>query len=219
MDGDLRPLEIVGVVSDVRQTGLGDQPTPAIYTCFRQRPQGAWMWSAVMAGGAASPEVPPLAQAIARRLFPDSPARLRTMAGVLGESVAQRRLLLLLVALFGGVATLLSGAGVFGAVALAVAARRREVALRMALGADGGTVTRQALASGLRPVAFGLAGGLAIALAGSGLLRALLYGVAARHLPAYLGSVAAVAAVAALAAWIPARRAANVQPAAALRAE
>jgi len=219
MDGDVRALEVVGVVADVRQDGLAEAPTPAIYTCFRQRPQGAAAWSVVLAGGARSTALPGLVRARAREVFPDAPTRLRTIAGVLDESLADRRMLLELLALFAGVAVALAAAGVFGAVALGVASRRREYALRMALGADGSEVTRHAVLTGLTPVAAGLGGGLLLAVAASGALRALLFGVAPNYLPAYGAALAVVAAAALAAAWLPARRAATVEPASALRAD
>ncbi len=219
MDGDLRPLEVIGVVADVHQTGLGDGPTPAIYTCFRQRPQGGWMWSAVMAGGADSPAAPALARSIARRVFPDAPTRFRTVSGILAQSLAERKLLVWLLALFAGAAGALAGGGVFASVALSVASRRREYALRMALGADPRDVRRAATASGMIPVALGLGGGLVVAFAGSSVLRTLLYGIAPRFLPPYFVALVLVAAVAGLAAWLPARRAAAIEPSTALRAD
>lgn len=217
MDGDTRPLTVVGVVADVHQSALGDGPTPAIYVSFRQRPQAVSSWTVVAASS--SPAAAEAIRSWIRADFPEAPTRVRTLEGVLAESLADRRLLILLLAVFAAAALGLAAAAVFASVALAVAARTRDYAVRLALGARRQQVVRHALASGFAPVAAGVAAGALVALAGARALRSLLFGIEPRHAPAFLLAATLVLAAAALAAWLPARRAARLDPATALRAD
>jgi putative ABC transport system permease protein len=218
MDGDLRPLTVVGVVADVRHSGL-EEPAPAIvYTNYRQRPQGAWAMSAVLAGDGGGLAAAAVRSAVEPSL-PGAPWRLRRIDDVLAASLAERRLLLALLATFGGIALALAAAGIFGAVAVAVAERRREYALRLALGARENGIRALALRHGLVPTLAGVAGGAVAALAAGRLLAGLLFEIRPHHPPALAAAVLAISGVAVAAAWIPARRAGAVEPAALLRAE
>jgi len=216
MDGDLRPLLVVGVVGDVHQRGLAEGPQPAIYVDALQRPASAWSWSLVTAGGALGGET--LTRA-ARRSFPEAPTAVRDLEAIVAGSVSDRGLVLAVLAAFALATIALAAAGIFGAVSFAVAMRRREFAVRLALGAEGGRVARRAFAGGLVPVAAGAAVGLVTAVAGGRLLQALLFGVRPQHPPALGAALAVVALFAAVAAWLPARRAGRIEPAAVLRAE
>ncbi len=222
IDGDLRPLRVVGVVGDVHLTGLADGPTPAVYTCFRQRPQAAALWTLVAtppAGRSGLAGFGDAARAAAAELFPEAPVSVYRADRVLSDSLAERRLVLMLLALFTAAALALAGAAISGSVALAVAARSREMALRLALGARTSRMTGQAMARGLAPVAAGLAAGLAIALVAGRLVRSLLFGVAPGSPVALAAAFTALAVLAVVAAWLPARRAARVSPSEALRAD
>jgi predicted permease len=219
MDGDLRPLRIVGVVGDVHLTGLADGPTPAVYTSFRQRPQGGSSWSLIATPAADRGGAAEAAGLAVRELFPEAPVRIYRADRVLADSLAERRLVLTLLALFTMAALALAGAAIGGAVALSVAARSRELALRLALGARFGQITGEALRQGLAPVAAGLAAGLVIALAGGRWMRSLLYDIAPESPLALAAAFSALAALAVAAAWFPARRAARISPSDALRAD
>lgn len=120
---------------------------------------------------------------------------------------------------FGLLALGLAGVGLYGVLVNLVVERTHEIGVRKSLGADEREIVRLVVRQGLRPVAIGLVLGLASAVAGTRLLSALLYGTSARD-PVTLGTVAIVLlAVAALASWLPARRAARIDPVIALRAE
>jgi putative ABC transport system permease protein len=143
----------------------------------------------------------------------------RTLDQVIGAGVGQQRLLMVLLLGFGGLALLMAAIGVFGVTAHTVAQRRHELGVRMALGADRGRVLRMVVSQELRVCAVGIAVGLVGALAATGLLRNLLFGIAPRD-PATIGGVTALLiAVTALACYLPARRATRVDPVAALKCE
>jgi len=220
MDGDLAPLTVVGVVADVRHDGL-DEPAPAIvYTNYRQRPQGAWSMSAVVARAGDDAALGAGAvRTVVESSLAGTPWRLRRIDDVVAAAMAERRLLLALLAVFGGIALALAAAGIFGAVAVAAAERRREYALRMALGARESGIRALALRHGLLPTLSGVACGALVALAAGRLLAGLLYEIRPNHPPALLATALAIVAVATAAAWLPARRAGAVAPASALRAE
>ena len=144
-------------------------------------------------------------------------ANLRSLDDVVGASVAQRRFVLRLLALFAAAALGLAAVGLYGLVAYSVAQREREIGVRMAVGATQGAVVRLVLRQGVKLVTAGLVAGVCGALALTRLLASQLYGVTPRD-PVTLLSVATVLVVTALlACWIPARRAARVDPVQALR--
>jgi len=126
---------------------------------------------------------------------------------------------MILLGLFAGLALALSAVGLYGVMAFTVSERQGEIAVRMALGADRGTVLRLVLGQGLLPVAFGMAAGLAAAAALTRLMTGLLYEVNALDPVTYIGVALVLSFVAASACFIPARRATLIDPLAALRAE
>jgi predicted permease len=219
MDGDLRALEVVGVVADVRHAGLAEVPPAIVYTNFRQRPQGAWSMAAVVARDQGGRESTSALREVVRGSLPGTPWRLRRIEDVVADSLSERRLLLVLLATFATAALGLAAAGIFGAVSLAVAERRREYAVRLALGAEERGIVRLALRQGLAPTLAGMAGGALAALVGGRVLAGLLFDIRPSHPPALLATAAALVAVAAAAAWLPARGAGRISPASALRAE
>jgi ABC-type antimicrobial peptide transport system permease subunit len=146
-------------------------------------------------------------------------ANVRTLDQVVADSVGERRLTLLLLGLFGGVALLLALVGIYGVTAYGVSQRTREMGIRLALGAAPGAVRWLVLGEGLQLAALGLSAGLALALAGGRVLRSQLYGVGSADPATYLALSIVLLLVAAAATWIPARRATRVDPAIALRAE
>jgi ABC-type antimicrobial peptide transport system permease subunit len=141
------------------------------------------------------------------------------MAEVFARALATRRYALVLAGAFAASALALAATGLYGVVAYVAAQRRRELGVRVALGARAADVRRLVLGRGLAPAALGLAAGLAGALAAGRVLAAQLYGVRPTD-PATFAAVAALlAAVAVAAAWAPARRAARTDPAEVLRAD
>jgi putative ABC transport system permease protein len=145
--------------------------------------------------------------------------KMRTMGEIVEESVAQRRFQMRVAVAFAGAALLLAALGIYGVVAYGITLRRRELGIRMALGARAAEVRRLVLAQGLRPVLLGLAGGMAIALAAGSLVRSLLFGIAATDGMTLATVIAVLASVATLACLMPALSAAAIDPARVLRDE
>ena len=144
---------------------------------------------------------------------------LKTMDSALDESLAGRKFSLLLLGLFAAVALVLASVGVYGVMSYGVVQRTREIGIRMALGARKEDVLRLVVGDGFRLAMAGIAIGIALAVGLSRLLRGMLFGVSAFDPPAYLGLTLVLAVTALVASWLPARRAAQVDPSVALRAE
>jgi putative ABC transport system permease protein len=216
---DQKPwASIVGVVGDVHQYGLEVKPNIAAYIVQSQDLSFGYSLVARTAGD------PRLMELTVRAAFlavdPTQPVfRVRPMEAYLGSSLAERRFTLGLIALFGGLALLLAGVGIYGVMAYAVTLRTREIGIRMALGAERREVLAMVLRAGARLTAAGLAIGFVSSLAISRLLASLLFEVSATDL-ATSAAVALVLSMAALvASYLPARRAAQVDPMIALRYE
>ncbi|HEV8630171.1 MAG TPA: FtsX-like permease family protein, partial [Thermoanaerobaculia bacterium] len=210
--------EVVGVVADTRIDGLDQPPPMAAYSAWRQAVPDS-VTVAVRTGG----ETPALGEAIRHvvaELDPELPIdRLRSMEEIVAGSVAARRLPTTLLGAFAALALLLAAVGVAGVIAYLVAARRRELGIRLALGATRGSVVALVVGQGVRLL---LAGGLLGLLAATALGRFLagsLYGVSPRDPLAFGGAAAALALAALVGSLIPARRAGRVEPMAALRGE
>lgn len=137
----------------------------------------------------------------------------------LRDSLAPSRFAMALFVAFAGVALVLSSVGLYGVIAYSVMQRTREIGVRVALGADAGSVTRLVVGAGLKLTAFGVAAGLVAAAASTRVLRSLLYGVTPADPLSFAGVAVLVVAIAALAAYVPARRALRINPTEALRAD
>jgi putative ABC transport system permease protein len=144
---------------------------------------------------------------------------LRPMTEIVSESVGVRRFQMGLASLFAIFALLLAALGIYGVVGYSVARRRQELGIRMALGAQGSDLRNLVLLQGMSPVVVGWAAGVMAALAAGGLIRGLLFGVAAQDPLTIAGVTLVVLVTAALACYIPARRAMKVDPMVALRYE
>ena len=144
---------------------------------------------------------------------------MKTMEAAIDEAFAGRRFSMLLLALFAAVALALSAVGVYGVMSYGVEQRTREIGIRMALGAGQGDVVRMVVRGGAKLAGAGIGIGVLLAVALSRVLRGMLFGVSAFDLPTYAGLALALAGIALLASWLPARRAAKVDPNLALRAE
>ena len=134
-------------------------------------------------------------------------------------SVAIPRLAAVLLGIFGGLALVLAAIGLYGVIAFVVGQRTREIGVRMALGADRGGILRQVLGQGARLAALGLIAGLALALLAAPLLASQLVSVSPTDVLTYSATAALLLGVALAASWLPARRAAGVDPIEALRTE
>ena len=217
MDGDLRPFTIVGVVGDVREASLADQPRATFYSNYRQRPRGASAFNFVIQGDAPAEAIIPAARRVVAELRPDVPPRFRTIQTVVSQSVADRRFVLLLVGVFGAAAMVLATLGVYSVIAYVVAQRRQEIGVRVALGAQSSDVLRMVLRQGFVLAALGIAIGTVAALLMARLLARFLYGIAPNDPVAFGGVILVLGVVALVASFVPALRATRVDPMTALR--
>ena len=209
-------VEVIGVVAEARPGGLDREPTAALYRPYGQWPSGYMSLVARTSGDPLA--LVPSVKAQIRRLDPDMPiASIRTMREIVSSAVAQRRLQMMLTALFAIVALLVGVVGVYGVTNYAVATRTRDIGVRLALGADRITVMRWALALGIRPVLIGLGVGIAGAIAAASVFRAMLFGIDAFDPVSLAAVVVVLVATSAMACYVPARRAASIDPIAALR--
>ncbi len=213
-----KPRMIVGIVGDTRQRALHSNPGPEVYIPHTQFPAGQ-MFLVVRASGDEALVTRQLRTEI-RSLDRDLPiASIRTAEDVLDETLSSRRFSLILMTLFAATALGLAAIGVFGVVSFAVSQRTKEIGIRMALGATASNVLRRAVSQGMLPVAVGMLLGLIAARALTGMLTAMLFGVDPADPLTLVGVVTALLVTALAAAWIPARKAARVDPIVALRYE
>jgi predicted permease len=215
-------LTVVGVVADIRQQGLDRDIKPMIYAPFQQEEGEAFLLrfvSFVARTGTPASVVDGIRAEI-RRVAPDLPiAGTVTMDEAVAASVAAPRFRTLLLGLFAAAATLIATCGLYGLMAYAVAQRRGEIGVRMALGATRRDVVRLVLTRALRIVAVGLVAGLVVAAGVTRVLRTFLFEVTPTDPIVFTIVTLLLLAVGLLAAWLPARRATRIDPLAALRAE
>jgi putative ABC transport system permease protein len=213
-------LNIVGVVGDVRQMGLGSEPRPEIYLDFMQ-PGPPWSWLVLVVRTQAEPaSLAGAVKRLARSVDRDVPVvQVRTLDEVLSASLAEPRVYTLLIGVFAVLALTLATVGLYGVVSYTVTQRTPEMGVRLALGAERGAVLRLVLRQGLSLALTGTAIGLVATLAVARLLTRLMPGAEPGD-PLTLAAVAALLIGVALAAtYLPARRASRVDPTVALRYE
>lgn len=211
--------EVVGVVANVRQSGLDQEAPPQFYFPYFQ---STWRWSTLVV---ASKQGDPsgLAPAIRRemeKIDADlAPNEIRTLEDIVGKSVAQRRLSMVLLSAFAVIALTLAALGIYGVASFAVSQKTRELGIRMALGAQRGAVVwlvlRRALLLGLAGVVLGLL----VAMGMTQYLASLLFGVSAFDLGTFTVISVALLLITLLASYFPARRATRVEPVTAIRYE
>ncbi len=217
MIGD-RPTEIVGVVGDVRTAGVDSVPAPVMYLSQQQMRRVVFAIAARTSGDPAA--IVPALRAAIHSVDPNQPiTEIVTMRQVLSDAVAAPRFLTVLITCFGALALALAVVGLYGVVSYTMTQRTSEIGIRMALGAQPGGLVRLVVRRGMAPVAVGLVVGIAAALSLTRLLSSLLYETSATD-PATFAAVALVLiAVSLLASYLPARRAARVDPTLALRGD
>jgi putative ABC transport system permease protein len=209
---------IVGVVSGVKYGGLDIAPVPEAYIPHAQHPVSELTMVTRTAGDPLG--LVPSARASLAALDREMPmSAIRTMDDVVGRSISQRRFLMTLLGAFAGIAVLLAAIGVYGVLAYVVSQRTQEIGLRLAIGAAPDDVVRLFLREGITLALIGLVAGLAGALAAGRALTTMLFGVTATDPVTFAGVAAALAIAAAGASYLPARRAARVDPMEALRAD
>jgi len=211
-------MEIVGIADDLREDALNAAPVPYLYVCISP---GGWPDPeyVVRAHGSPTPLAPAI-RAIARQIDPTRAIfGMKTVPEVLNESLDEPRLKSEVVSLFALAAMLLASVGLYSLVTLVVTQRTREIGVRMTLGAEPRQIVRELLAGVARLLAIGAATGLLLTWTVGRLLRSLLFGVDAMDSATLAGALLVLAMVAALAAFVPARRAARIDPLAAIRGE
>ena len=211
-------MTIVGVVGDMRRTGYD---APVRFETFLPLAQYTpSQMSLVVRSGRDAAAVIPDVRAAVRELDADQPLfDVKAMEGLLGEMVAQRRFSMALLGTFAALALVLGLVGVYGVTAYLVAQRTHEVGLRIALGAQPRQLVRMVVLQGMGVAAVGIVAGVVGALATTRLMTGLLYGVSPSDATTLVTVVLLLLAATLLANWIPARRAARVDPLLALRTE
>jgi predicted permease len=210
--------EVIGVVADMRERGLDRDPTMAVY--FPVYGAGLESLQIVMHTRGRPQDLVPSIRTVVAGVDGSVPvSSIRTLEEIVSASVATRRMTMLLLTVFAGLALVLALAGVYGVLAYSIARRTSEIGVRIALGAEPGRVLRLMVAQGMRPVLAGVALGLVAAWWLSQLMGSLLFEVQPRDPLTFLGVLAAILIVGAVACYVPARRVLRVDPAIALRAE
>jgi predicted permease len=213
------PGEVIGVVGNMRERGLEQRPTLAVYFPAYGA-MSATTLNVVMHTRGAPEAVVPVFQSLVRSIDASLPvSEVRTLEEVVSRSVATRRFTMLLLAVFAVLALILSAAGVYGVLAYTIARRTAEIGVRLALGASPGRVLRRVFSAGMYPVAAGLVLGGAASFWLSRFMASLLFEIQPNDPATYGLVIAALTVVAALACYIPARRVLRVDPAIALRSE
>ncbi len=213
-------LTVVGVVADIHQRGLTGDVQPMIYAPFQQDRSGFIRFVAFVVRTADPAGAAEAVRAELRRVAPDLPIEQAvTMDDAVAASMAQPRFRTVLIGLFAMAATLIATCGLYGLMAYTVAQRRREIGVRIALGATRPDVLRLVLAHALRIVAAGVVIGLIGAVAVTRVLQTFLFGVTPTDPVAYTVVTVLLLMVGLIAAWLPARRATRIDPWAALRAD
>ncbi|HYK12327.1 MAG TPA: FtsX-like permease family protein, partial [Gemmatimonadales bacterium] len=222
---DGRPAEVIGVVGDVLEYGLDQTPPRMVYLAQAQQSDG--MTRAVSNWFLTSwviKTTQPLSEPALRRIVasvdPTLPVvTVRTMTDVIGSWLSPRRFVAMLLEVFAGLALLLAAVGIYGVVAYSVNRRRREIGLRMALGASRGDVLRMVVRQGAHLAVIGAVVGGIISLAATRVLGSLLFGVSPTNPVVLLRAALTLFGVAVAACYLPAARATRVDPVEALRTE
>src|SRR5437763_9674742 len=210
--------EIIGVVGDVKEGSLEQEPKPTIYYPHVHLGASSMVFVARTAGDPMA-VAGPVRKAI-HEVDPEQPiADTRSMETVLAETFARQQFSAMLLAGFSFASLLLAAIGIYGVLSYSVTQRTREIGVRVALGAEPASIIRMVVGSGARLVMAGVIAGLAGALAVSGLVKSLLFGVGPRDPVSFVLAPVGLSLIALFAAYLPARRAAQVSPMEALRTE
>jgi putative ABC transport system permease protein len=219
----IRPFEnlgvywrVVGIVGDVRSGGLDRAPTPLVYRSYEQ--QGGASFSLVVRTAITPDALATVVREALSRVDADIPVpEIRTIPAAIAESVQQRRFQALLLGAFAFVAVLLAATGIYGVLAYSVLQRRKEIGVRIALGADQHHVRGLILKSGMAPVFAGLGAGLLASTFLARIIASLLFEVSTLDPLTFIGAPLILVITAVIPCWLNARRAARIEPVVALR--
>lgn len=217
MDGDPRLLTIVGIVGDVHEDGLDAPPPPTVYVDLFQTPRPAI--TIALLSDADTGLVTSQAREILRQLNPEIPPTFQTFSHVYSASLGSRKFNFILVGFFGIVALSLASVGVFGVMAYSVSRHTREIGVRMALGAQSRDVLTMILGQALRTIVIGVVTGVAGSLVLTRAMSSMLFDLTPADPFTFVSVSLLLVMVALIACWVPARRAAKVDPMVALRYE
>jgi len=215
---DEKEFHVAGVVGDVRAAAIGSQAAPTIY--FRApRMSFSYLTLHVRAAGDPAALVVPLRRVLAKAVPGQPVPEVKTMSEYVARSLANARWIATFFTVFGGLALALAAVGLYGVVSYSVTQRRREIGIRAALGAGPRRLIAMVLRQGGGLAAAGTALGIAVAVGTTRVIGSVLYEVEPLDTASFALAVAVLAGAALLASWIPARRAARVDPMVALRSE
>jgi ABC-type antimicrobial peptide transport system permease subunit len=221
-----KDFQVVGLVNDIKEMGLDKPAAPTIYIPMAQVPDSLtaamnrWFLTSWLARTSGAQDLSAALREAVAQVDPQMPiARIRPMTEVLGNSISSQRFVLSLMAIFAGLAVVLTSIGIYGVLSYQVAERTREIGIRMALGASSGNVLRLVIKDGMTFVAIGVVVGLGLAYALTRLMESWLYNVSATDFATFAGISIMLSLVALAACAAPARRASRVDPMVALRYE
>ena len=223
---DSSPWQIVGIVADVRQFGLDQDPQPQFFADFRQWSNTDPVFFTILGpyfairGGADVQALVPRIRDIVRGLSPDAGLyNVATMEQLVSNSLSRPRMYATLLGIFACVAVVLAAVGIYGVIAYAVAQRTREIGIRMALGAQRTEVVRLVLGQSLTWTGIGIVLGLGGAAAVTRYLEGLLFGLTPLDASTFVVASLTFVSIALIASYVPARRATRIDPVVALRSE
>jgi putative ABC transport system permease protein len=210
--------EIVGTVGNVRHWGLMEPAPPEAYVPDLQSPSLS-MFLVVRSASSPANLVPAISKEILS-IDKDQPVySVKTLDELLLQSISQLRFYMLLLSIFAGIALVIALVGIYGLLAYSITQRKREIGVRLALGAQQNHIVKMVLAQGMKVALIGIVAGLVAAIALTRLMSSMLYGVSSTDPLTYIGVSLFLALVALIATYLPARSAAGVDPSIALRAE
>jgi putative ABC transport system permease protein len=218
---DSSDVTIIGVTGDFKNNGLASPPEPQIIGIYSQHPQVNYGFKDIVIRTSADPHL--LVREVSRQLHamdPDMPfAQVKTIDEIIEQNTGGQRFTALLLALFAAAAILLAAVGIYGVISFLVAQRKRELAIRAAVGASAGNILRLVLGTGMRMTAVGALFGLLATFAVQKLISGILFGISPFDPLTFAGAALFLLGVAFIACWVPAWRSARVDPNIALRAD
>ena len=213
-------LEVVGIVADARARSLTADPIPMIYMGYQGATNVARSMTIVVRGHGDEASLAAAGRSALREIDPRIPPyNVQSMRAILDRFVAQPRLNSLLLGVFAGMALLLAAIGIYGVVSFSVAQRTQEIGVRMALGAQASDVFRLVLREGATLAIIGVVVGIVLSFAATHVIQSWLFGIEPTDIVTFAATAGALIAISITASFVPARRAARVDPLLAIRAE